>query len=181
VVNSQTLSSEFSSKAEQGAFSKRAVRPLTPSEDQRPPPTHHQRRREKLPHPDEARRGKLGDLNDLIHLEPPMNEDSVIRALQARFFNQKYFVSLCCFTFSMHPLMFILKNIQTNIGPIVLSVNPYRDVGNPLTLASTRYATTGESGKALERVVQEAVRLQSESGYPQVSLNLLLMHSSSAS
>jgi hypothetical protein len=47
-------------------------------------------------------------------------------------------------------------------------VNPYRDVGNPLTLASTRNATTGDSGKALERVVQEAVRLQSESGYPQV-------------
>lgn len=92
----QSMATEFPSKAEQGAFSKRAVRPLTPSEDFRSqhPQTHHQRRRERLPHPDEARRGKLGDLNDLIHLEPPMNEDSVIRALQGRFFNQKYFVSL---------------------------------------------------------------------------------------
>lgn len=48
-------------------------------------------------------------------------------------------------------------------------MNPYRDVGNPLTLASTKNATSGDSGKALERVVQEAVRLQSESGYPQVA------------
>ena len=47
----------------------------------------------------------------------------------------------------------------------MLSVNPYRDVGNPLTLSSTREATTGcpELGK----VVQEAVRMQGETGYPQ--------------
>ena len=29
---------------------------------------------------------------------------------------------------------------QTNVGPIVLSVNPYRDVGNPLTLTPTKEA-----------------------------------------
>ena len=31
-------------------------------------------------------------VDDLIHLEDPIEEDSVVRALQARFFNQKYFV-----------------------------------------------------------------------------------------
>ena len=55
--------------------------------------------------------------------------------------------------------------MQTNVGPIVLSVNPYRDVGNPLTLTSTREATYG--CPELGRVVQEAVRMQGESGYPQ--------------
>ena len=53
------------------------------------------------------------------------------------------------------------------MGPIVLSINPYRDVGNPLTLNSTRQAAQNENSAALGRVVQEAVRLQSESGYPQ--------------
>jgi dachs protein len=57
--------------------------------------------------------------------------------------------------------------LQTNVGPIVLSVNPYRDVGNPLTLTSTRGAAHHENSAALSRVVQEAVRLQAESGYPQ--------------
>lgn len=54
--------------------------------------------------------------------------------------------------------------IQTNIGPILLSINPYRDVGNPLTLSSTRSL---ELAPQLRRIVQEAVRQQSESGYPQ--------------
>lgn len=46
----------------------------------------------------------------------------------------------------------------------MLSVNPYNDVGNPLTLTSTRGVTLGPK---LLRVVQEAVRQQSETGYPQ--------------
>ena len=53
---------------------------------------------------------------------------------------------------------------QTNVGPILLSVNPYNDVGNPLTLTSTRGVMLGPK---LLRVVQEAVRQQSETGYPQ--------------
>lgn len=53
---------------------------------------------------------------------------------------------------------------QTNIGPILLSVNPYTDVGNPLTLNSMR--SVGLNDKLL-RVVQDAVRQQSETGYPQ--------------
>lgn len=53
---------------------------------------------------------------------------------------------------------------QTNVGPILLSVNPYKDVGNPLTLTSTRGI---QLSPKLLRVVQEAVRQQSESGYPQ--------------
>jgi hypothetical protein len=43
-------------------------------------------------------------------------------------------------------------------------VNPYNDVGNPLTLTSTRGVMLGPK---LLRVVQEAVRQQSETGYPQ--------------
>ena len=46
----------------------------------------------------------------------------------------------------------------------MLSVNPYNDVGNPLTLTSTRGVVLGPK---LLRVVQEAVRQQSETGYPQ--------------
>ena len=43
-------------------------------------------------------------------------------------------------------------------------MNPYNDVGNPLTLTSTRGVMLGPK---LLRVVQEAVRQQSETGYPQ--------------
>lgn len=50
------------------------------------------------------------------------------------------------------------------MGPILLSVNPYSDVGNPLTLTSTRGIALSPK---LLRVVQEAVRQQSETGYPQ--------------
>ncbi|KAJ8969728.1 hypothetical protein NQ317_003327 [Molorchus minor] len=59
--------------------------------------------------------------------------------------------------------MFFL-GFQTNVGPILLCVNPYRDVGNPLTLSSTRSLALSPQ---LNRVVQEAVRQQSETGYPQ--------------
>lgn len=57
-----------------------------------------------------------------------------------------------------------LSCLQTNVGPILLSVNPYNDVGNPLTLTSTRGVPLSPK---LLRVVQEAVRQQSETGYPQ--------------
>lgn len=53
---------------------------------------------------------------------------------------------------------------QTNIGPILLTVNPYADVGNPLTLNSMRSVALNEK---LRRVVRDAVRQQSETGYPQ--------------
>ncbi|GLH14979.1 Myosin-VIIa [Gryllus bimaculatus] len=53
---------------------------------------------------------------------------------------------------------------MTNVGPILLSVNPYNDVGNPLTLTSTRGIALNPK---LLRVVNEAVRQQSETGYPQ--------------
>lgn len=43
-------------------------------------------------------------------------------------------------------------------------MNPYTDVGNPLTLTSTR---TVPLAPQLNKVVQEAVRQQSETGYPQ--------------
>ncbi|XP_046994484.1 myosin-I heavy chain [Schistocerca americana] len=83
------------------------------------------------------------DLADLIHLPGPLTEDAVLKCLHARFCNAHYF---------------------TNVGPILLSVNPYHDVGNPLTLTSTRGIAMSPK---LLKVVQEAVRQQSETGYPQ--------------
>lgn len=53
---------------------------------------------------------------------------------------------------------------QTNVGPILLSINPYQDVGNPLTLSSTRSL---QLAAQLRRIVLEAVRQQAETGYPQ--------------
>lgn len=53
---------------------------------------------------------------------------------------------------------------QTNVGPILVCINPYTDVGNPLTLTSTRAVPLAPQ---LNKVVQEAVRQQSETGYPQ--------------
>ena len=50
------------------------------------------------------------------------------------------------------------------MGPIVLSMNPYREVGNPLTLASTKSC---HKSPELTKVVQEVIRLQGETGYPQ--------------
>lgn len=55
-------------------------------------------------------------------------------------------------------------SFQTNVGPISLSVNPYQDVGNPLTLSSAHAASRCPQ---LLRVVHEAVRQQTETGYPQ--------------
>ncbi|KAG8184790.1 hypothetical protein JTE90_015472 [Oedothorax gibbosus] len=83
------------------------------------------------------------EVTDLIHLPGPLTEDAVLRTLHARFFNRDYF---------------------TNVGPILLSVNPYQDVGNPLTLSSAHAASRCPQ---LLRVIHEAVRQQSETGYPQ--------------
>ncbi|XP_054082847.1 myosin-G heavy chain isoform X2 [Zeugodacus cucurbitae] len=83
------------------------------------------------------------EIEDLIHLPGPLTEDAVMRTLQARFNDNCYF---------------------TNVGPILLSINPYRDVGNPLTLTSTRSLPLAPQ---LNKIVQEAVRQQTETGYPQ--------------
>ncbi|CAH0390290.1 unnamed protein product, partial [Bemisia tabaci] len=82
-------------------------------------------------------------LDDLIYLPGPLTEDAVLKCLHARFATAQFF---------------------TNMGPILLSINPYTDVGNPLTLTSMRGVTLSAS---LLKVVQDAVRQQSETGYPQ--------------
>ncbi|XP_026464689.1 unconventional myosin-IXb [Ctenocephalides felis] len=87
--------------------------------------------------------GSSYDLEDLIRLPGPLTEDAVMKSLQTRFVNKK------CYT---------------NIGPILVAVNSYNDVGNCLTLTSTRNVHLAPQ---LRRVVQEAVRQQSETGYPQ--------------
>lgn len=48
---------------------------------------------------------------------------------------------------------------------MVLSVNSHENVGNPLTLTST--AEVADRCPELAKVVDEAVRLQNETGYPQ--------------
>ncbi|XP_072390346.1 unconventional myosin-Ia isoform X2 [Diabrotica undecimpunctata] len=87
--------------------------------------------------------GSSSNLEDLIHLHGPLTEDAVMKCLQARF---------------------QASNFYTNVGPILLCVNPYKEVGNPLTLSSTRGIALSPQ---LNKVVQEAVRQQSETGYPQ--------------
>lgn len=39
--------------------------------------------------------GAAADVEDLIHLRGPLTEDAVVRALQARFYQHKFYVSLC--------------------------------------------------------------------------------------
>ncbi|CAL4058834.1 unnamed protein product [Meganyctiphanes norvegica] len=102
------------------------------------------------PHPDGVGSGQRAlmagtaqEVEDLIHLAGPLTEDAVLKTLHARFNNGQYF---------------------TNVGPILLSVNPYHEVGNALTLTSTR---TVPQSPHLLRVVHEAVRQQSETGYTQ--------------
>lgn len=46
----------------------------------------------------------------------------------------------------------------------MLSINPYKDIGNALTLSSTRSLSLAPQ---LHKIVQEAVRQQAETGYPQ--------------
>lgn len=53
---------------------------------------------------------------------------------------------------------------QTNVGPILLCMNSYKDVGNSMTLTSMRGATLDLK---LHKVILDAVRQQTESGYPQ--------------
>lgn len=46
-------------------------------------------------------------------------------------------------------------------------MNSMKDVGNPLTLTSAASLMASESSPELSRVVDECVRLQNETGYPQ--------------
>ncbi|XP_052754581.1 unconventional myosin-IXAa [Galleria mellonella] len=81
------------------------------------------------------------DVDDLIHLRGPLTEDAVVRALQARFYHNKFY---------------------TMIGPIVVAVNAYTDASNALTLSEAR-----AQRPELARLVLDAVRHQADTGYPQ--------------
>ena len=67
--------------SEGGAFTKLTQRTATPPDKK-----------------EEIGKSKLAEISDLIHLEVKsasnINEDLIIRTLQSRFFNQKYFVSI---------------------------------------------------------------------------------------
>ena len=69
--------------SEGGAFTKLTQRTVTPPDV----------KKEEL-----MGKSKLAEIDDLIHLEvnsvSNINEDLIIRTLQSRFFNQKYFVSI---------------------------------------------------------------------------------------
>ncbi|KAI1301352.1 Unconventional myosin-VIIb [Halotydeus destructor] len=86
----------------------------------------------------------LTDCDDLIHLPGPLTENFITNALDARFRSKRFF---------------------TNVGPVLLSVNSLHHVGNALTLSSVQ-AEASRTPQLL-RVVQDAVRQQSETGYPQ--------------
>ena len=62
-------------------------------------------------------------------------------------------------------LSFYFNSLQTYVGPILLSINPYNDVGNPITLNSTREAA--RQAEHFYQVAQEAIRVQGETGYSQ--------------
>lgn len=64
----------------------------------RTPPEERVARREKMVL-EEAKKSRLADINDLIHLDSPITEDAVIRTLQSRYVNQKYVVSSISFSF----------------------------------------------------------------------------------
>ena len=70
--------------SEGGAFTKLTQKTV--------PPTPPEVKKEELG------KSKLAEINDLIHLEvnsvSNLNEDLIIRTLQSRFFNKKYFVSI---------------------------------------------------------------------------------------
>ncbi|KAF7492245.1 Unconventional myosin-VIIb [Sarcoptes scabiei] len=81
--------------------------------------------------------------NDLIHLEAPITEDSLIKALHLRHSNYEYF---------------------TNVGPVLIALNPFNELQNPLTLDSVHHH---DGIFPLYQVVAEAVKQQTETGYPQ--------------
>ena len=102
VSASYTAAAATAAAAAAGAFSRSAVRPRTP------PHSQQQSSSSRAPPPpggpaststsvaavaSSVDRSRLSEVQDLIHLEPAIYEDDVMRTLQARFFHQKYFVS----------------------------------------------------------------------------------------
>ncbi|CAG9087282.1 unnamed protein product [Plutella xylostella] len=125
--------------------------PAAPAQPPQQPPPPEPRWRNTLPlpapppapsAPSAGGANSGGDVDDLIHLRGPLTEDAVVRALQARFYHNKFY---------------------TWIGPILVSLNGYTDTSNPLTLSAARAACRPE----LARLVHDAVRHQADTGYPQ--------------
>nr|XP_032520752.1 unconventional myosin-IXb [Danaus plexippus plexippus] len=85
--------------------------------------------------------GPGSDVDDLIHLRGPLTEDAVVRALQARFYQNKFY---------------------TSVGPILVAMNSYTDVSNALTPSAAR-----AHRPELARLVHDAVRHQADTGCPQ--------------
>ncbi|XP_077979493.1 uncharacterized protein LOC144434854 [Glandiceps talaboti] len=83
------------------------------------------------------------DIEDLIHLYGPLTEDAIIKTLHHRW--NKGFP-------------------YTKIGPIMLSVNPYKDATHAMDSVLQQ---PGDRNPYLLNVVKEAVRLQTETGYSQ--------------
>ncbi|XP_068618657.1 unconventional myosin-XIX isoform X2 [Battus philenor] len=81
------------------------------------------------------------DVDDLIHLRGPLTEDAVVRALQARFYRNKFY---------------------TSVGPILIALNAYTDSANALTPGAAR-----AHRPELARLVHDAVRHQADTGCPQ--------------
>ncbi|XP_060802579.1 unconventional myosin-IXAa [Amyelois transitella] len=120
-----------------------ALAPPPPNLPPPPPPPPESRWRAAAPTGNSGASGGAagGDVDDLIHLRGPLTEDAVVRALQARFYHNKFY---------------------TMIGPILVAVNAYTDASNALTLTAAR-----AQRPELARLVQDAVRHQADTGYPQ--------------
>ncbi|GAB6025930.1 Myosin 10A, isoform D, variant 3 [Chamberlinius hualienensis] len=87
--------------------------------------------------------GLTNGSTDIIYLPGPLTEDAVIKTLQSRF-NKNEFI--------------------TNVGPILLSINPYHDLGSHTTLTRTNNLA---SNSQIVQFVNEVHVQQSETGCPQ--------------
>ncbi|GBP15808.1 Unconventional myosin-VIIb [Eumeta japonica] len=119
-----------------------AVPPRAPLAAPAPAPAPLQPAARPAPPPPAPTPAAAADVDDLVHLRGPLTEDALVRALQARFYTNRFY---------------------TNIGPILVAVNAYTDTQNPLTLTAARATPRPE----LARLVQDAVRQQADTGYPQ--------------
>lgn len=106
---------------------------------------HHLNLKDNSPH-DTCEKASV---SDLIHLSGPLTEDNLIRCLHQRF---------------------VSRDFVTKIGMVLLSLNPYRSLGNPLTLSSVQMSAEHQPPSVLSnlrKVVNETIKQQTETGYPQ--------------
>ena len=73
-----------------------------------------------------------------------------LQCLLLLFVNMMMMMIVMFMMIRIHLVTMTIVHPQTNVGPILISVNPYTDVGNALTLNSTREAA--KNSEALLKV-----------------------------